>query len=160
MLEQKAADTLLQKPIEVKVGTKTYEVAKPTLATLMEVSKYIAMLPNAGTIDKEFIVPFILSNASNAGALLAKIAAVMIIGAQGIQKIAQKRKERVFRWFYRTYTETKSNVDVLGEEIANNVSCEELNTIISETLSHQRIGFFLSSIISLKGASVSEKTKS
>ena len=156
MLEQKAADTLLQKPIEVNVGTKTYEVAKPTLATLMEVSKYIAMLPNAGTIDKEFIVPFILSNASNAGALLAKIAAVMIIGAQ----IAQKRKEMVCLWFSKTRTETKSNVDVLGEEIANNVSCEELNTIISKTLSHQSIGFFLSSIISLKGASVSEKTKS
>ena len=160
MVEEKAADTILQKPIEVKVGSKTYEVAKPTLATLMEVSKYISLLPDAGTIDKNDIVPFILSNASNAGAILAKIAAVLIIGAQGIQKIAQKRKKRAFLWFYRTCTETKSNVDALSEEIAINVSCEELNGIISEALSHQSIGFFLSSIISLKGASISEKTKS
>lgn len=160
MVEQKAADTILQKPIEVKVGSKTYEVAKPTLATLMEVSRYISLLPDAGTIDENNIVPFILSNASQTGAILAKIAAVLIVGAQNIQKIAQRRKKGFLIWFSRKDTEVKTNVDVLSEEIAKNVTCEELNKIISEALSHQRIGFFLSSIISLKGANVSEKTKS
>lgn len=159
MLEERTADTILQKPIEVSIGDKKYKVAKPTLATLIEVSRYIAKLPNTGTIEKKNIVPFILSNAKDCGLILANIAAVMIIGAQNIKKVAEKRKKWRFLWFYRNETRQVSNVDLLSQEISNNLSCEDLNNIISQTLSHQSIGFFLSSIISLSGASVSEKTK-
>ena len=151
MLEERTADTLLQKGIEVSIGSKNYKVAKPTLATLIEVSKYIAKLPDVGAIDKKNIVPFILSNAKDCGPVLANIAAVLIIGAQNIKKVAEKRKKWRFLWFCRYNTVQVSNVDLLSKEISNNLSCEDLNNIISDTLSHQSIGFFLSSIISLSG---------
>lgn len=159
MLEEKTADTLLQKPIEVSIGEKTYQVARPTLATLIEVSKYIAKLPNTGTIEKKNIVPFILSNAKDCGLILANIAAVLIIGAQNIKKVSEKRKKKRFLWFCKHETIQISNIDLLSQEIANNISSEDLSKLISITLEHQNIGFFLSSIISLSGVSVTERTK-
>ena len=159
MLEQRTAETLLQKPLEIVIGDKEYEVAKPTFATLIEVSRYIAKLPKSESLDKNNVVPFILDNAEKYGNVLAEIAAVMILGAQNIKKVTAKRVKSRFLWFKRYETVQISNVEQLAHEISMNASCEELSIIISQALSHQNIGFFLSTIISLSGANLSEPTK-
>lgn len=159
MLEQRTAETLLQKPLEVTIGDKTYEVAKPTFATLIEISQYVALLPKDGDFDKNNIVPFILKNAKEYGSVLAEIAAVLILGAQNIKVVTGKRLKSHFLWFKRYEKIQISNVQQLAHEIMMNASCEELSIIISQALSHQNIGFFLSTIISLSGANLSEPTK-
>lgn len=157
MIEQKVADTLLQKPCLVKAGDKEYTVARPTLATLIEVSRYISQLPISDKIEKDKIIPFVLANAKDSGPVLAKIASVLIIGAKNVEKVPEKRNKWHFPWSKK---EKESEVENLSRELANNASCQEINAIISAALTHHKIGFFLSTIISLSGANVSEKTKS
>lgn len=156
MIEQKTANTILSKPITVDAGGKQYEVARPTIATLIEVSRCVAELTGYETIDKEKVVPFILTNAKDSGHVLARIAATLIVGVHDIEKISRKRKKIRFRLFRRKYV---SDIDKLSIELINNASSEELNEIISQALSYQQIGFFLSSIISLSGTSLTKPTK-
>lgn len=158
-LEKKVSDTILQKPIEVKFGEKSYQIARPTLATLIEVSKYASELPAEENIEKDNIVPYILNEAKGVGLILARITAVLIIGGQNIRKTRVRRLKRKFAWINFYEEEEKSNVDDLAEEIVKNASCEELSNVISLALSHQNIGFFLSIIISLKGANISQQKK-
>lgn len=155
-VEEKSAEALLQKPYEVKVGDKTYNVAKPTLATLMEVSRFVSMLPKSIETEQDNIIPCILSCASEYGRVLAKIAAILIIGIGKGDKCPQIEKNKKITWFWK---KRKSKVDILADEIINSASCEEISSIISGALSYQKIGFFLSTIISLSGANVSSPTK-
>lgn len=157
-IENKTADTILQKPIELKVGGNVYYVAKPTLATLIEVSRCISMLPKVGKIDNNEVIPFILSNASKYGRILAHIAAILIVGIGNDKKTSKNKNKWKIRWFQKKKRQSK--IDLMTEEIMNNASCKEISEIISGALSYQGIGFFLSTIISLSGANVIEKTKS
>ena len=43
--EAKVADAILQEPIVVTIDGTRYEVAQPTIATLIKASKYISYLP-------------------------------------------------------------------------------------------------------------------
>lgn len=156
-LEDRAAEALLQKPFELKIGNNVYKVAKPTLATLMEVSRYVSMLPKSFHKDANDVVPYILANADKYGRVLASIAAVLIVGIGNGVKRPQIGKKPKIRWFWQKRKADK--IEIIIDEIMNTASCEEISEIISGALSYQGIGFFLSTIISLSGASVSEKTK-
>lgn len=156
-VEDKAAEVLLQKPLELKVGNNVYKIAKPTLATLMEVSRYVAMLPNIEKIEQKDAVSFVLSNANKYGRVLANIAAVLIVGIGNKSKCRQNEKKRKIKWFWQQRKPNK--IELMSDEIMNSASCEEVCMIISGALSYQKIGFFLSTIISLGGANISERTK-
>ena len=156
-VEDRVAETILQKPMELKVGGQVYKVAKPTLATLIEVSRYIAMLPKADEIDKNDYISYILLNASKYGRVLANIAAVLIVGINQDTKVPQNENCKKIRWFWQKKKAGK--IEAMADEIMNSASCQEISEIISGALSYQSIGFFLSTIISLSGVNVSEKTK-
>lgn len=156
-LEDRTAEAILQKPLEIKVGNKVYKVAKPTLATLMEVSRYVSKLPKSFHEDSNDLVPYILANANKYGRILAIIAAVLIVGIGNGIKRPQIEKKPKIRWFWKKKKSDK--IEIMADEIMNTASCEEICNIISVALSYQHIGFFLSTIISLSGANVSERTK-
>lgn len=156
-VEDKAAEVLLQKPLELKVGNNVYKIAKPTLATLMEVSRYVAMLPKVEKIEQNEIITFVLSNANKYGRVLANIAAVLIVGIGKESKCRQNEKKGKIKWFWKKNKPNK--IELMADEIMNSASCEEICRLISGALSYQSIGFFLSTIISLGGANISERTK-
>lgn len=143
--ENKVSETLLQKPIEVKIGNTTYYVEKPKLSTLYLVSKDISELMLSDAINKDDIVPCILNMINNDAERQAKIIATFILGGKII------RKER--------FNPFKKSLQKLTEEVFDNVDCEQANRIISECLSFGSIGFFLQTTISLRGANLSEPTK-
>lgn len=158
--ENKTADTILQKPYEVEAGGKTYTIARPTLATLIEVSKYISGMPKMEDMQKGDILPFVLSHAKDCGEAFGRIAATLIIGAANISEPNRKSVKPKLLGFIRKSKKGNSNVDKLSRELTLNASMEEIFNIISAGLSYQKIGFFLNSIIFLSGANVLEKTKS
>lgn len=157
--EQRTAATILQKPLEVQAGGKTYQVARPTFGTLIEISRYVKQLPKATGIKKQDVVPYILSIAGESGATIAKIAALLIIGESNITYHTERRVKRQFLCFKTYEKTTTSNVDDLAAELTRTASPEEMNRIINEALSFQDIGFFLSTIISLGAANVLEPTR-
>lgn len=159
MVEQKTAETILQKPLEIQVGGKTYQVARPTFGTLIEISPYVKQLPNITEVKKEDLVPYILSVAGKYGSIIAKIAAILIIGGQNIMYHKVKRLKSKFLCFKRYENVMVSNVDELADKLIRNASPEEMNRIINLAIGYQDIGFFLSTIISLSAANVLEPTK-
>lgn len=54
-IEQKAAETILQTPVEVKVGSKTYMTAPPSTATLILASEAVSRLPHV-VLDPKNVV--------------------------------------------------------------------------------------------------------
>lgn len=159
IVEQKTAETILQKPLEVQAGGKTYQVARPTFGTLIEISQYVRKLPNTSEVKKDDLVPYILSIAGENGKIVAKIAALLIIGSKNIMYHKKKRLKSKFLCFKWYENVPVCNVDELADELMQNASSKEMNNIINQTLGYQEIGFFLSTIISLSAANVLEPTK-
>lgn len=146
-VEARTAETILQTPYVVKAGDKEYKIARPTPATLIEVSKHIARLPKDEKIDENDVARYILSVASAHYPTLIEIATVLVCGAQPptanpIRAICRKIRLREVR-------------NALRYKATN----EEVWHIISSCLSYQQIGFFLNNIISLAGANVTAPTK-
>ena len=158
--EQRTAETILQKPFEVQAGGKTYTVARPTFGTLIELSPYVKQLPNVSDVKKEDLVPYILSVAGRYGKIVAKMAALLIIGGQNIAYHKVKRLKSRFLCFKRYESVMVSNVDELADELIRTASPQEMNRIINQAMGYQDIGFFLSTIISLGAANVLEPTRS
>ena len=54
-LEEKAADTILQRAAKVKIGGTEYEAAPPSIATLILVSEAVSRLPQRKLDDKSIV---------------------------------------------------------------------------------------------------------
>ena len=159
-IEGKTADAISQRPLVVSAGGKEYHVARPTLGTLIEISRHVGRLPRVGKVERKDIVPYILSMAGDSGETVARIAAILVIGEGNIEYRTERRPIGRFLWLTRYGTVKVSNVDTLADELRHNASPEEISVLVREALGYQNIGFFLSTIISLAGANVLEPTMS
>lgn len=136
-LEQKVSGTVLQEPFTVEAGGRTYEVARPTLATLAAVSALVSGIPSPGRLGREEAVPYILASAKRDAPTLSRVAATLILGAP-----RPGWRRALLRW--RAWR--------LSRQLMYSASSEEIDTLVTRALTHQNIGFFLSTIISLGGA--------
>lgn len=89
-IEKRVAETILQQPTEIKVGSKTYEVAPPSVATIILVSQYVAKLPRV-KFSKDRVLEDTLLYAQDCSAL-GNIVAVLILGAKVINADIAKRR--------------------------------------------------------------------
>lgn len=144
MVENRVSETILEKPVTVKVAGRVFNVARPTLATLMEVSRISAKFPSELPSKDVNALQYVLSKARDYGDLIAEVAAVLINGS----------KPQKIRWFWR-----KNKEEDIKAWLINNASCEEICNIVTVALNHQKIGFFLSTFISLSGTSLTKPTK-
>ena len=160
-IEEKAAEVLLQKPLSVTIGGKEYQVAKPTLATLAEVSSILSQIRKVENSKEQNIVQEVLARAKDDVPKLALIAATLIIGGGNITYHTERREiGRIFGIFKRYEKVTVNNAQTLAEELARTASPAEMHVLVTKALSYQGVGFFLSTIISLGAASVTAPTKS
>ena len=81
-IESRVADTVLQRPEEIKIGDRTYTVAPPSVATLILVSEAVSRMP-AIDIDRNRIVQGTLAGAKDCRPL-GEILAIMILGAKAL----------------------------------------------------------------------------
>ena len=84
--EAKVADAILQEPIVVTIDGTRFEVAQPTIATLIKASKYISYLP-AFDIEATDVLSEVLRNAKDCK-IIGKIVATLILGAR---RLAENR---------------------------------------------------------------------
>ncbi len=84
MIEQKVAETLLQKEIVATLSGKTYKVAPPCMATLVLMSEQIGFLIK-GDLNNENFLENVFNNVEHAEKV-AKSFAIMIIGAKELKK--------------------------------------------------------------------------
>lgn len=144
MIEERVSEAVLQKPITINVAGRVINIARPTLATLIEVSRLSARFPNELPSKDVSMLQFVLANAKDYGDLMAEIAAVLINGS--------KRKKR--QWFW-----SRNKEEDVKKWLIENANCEEICNIVTVALNHQKIGFFLSTFISLSATNLTKPTR-
>lgn len=139
-IEAKVKDTILAKAIMVQVGSKTYEVAPPTIATLILASEAVSRIPKF-TLDPEKLVQECFCIARHTR-FLGEIAAILILGAQR-SELREKIPQRGFFSRLRAlFSRRRTQKDQLTDEILLNLSPKELFKVISQVMSTLELSDF------------------
>jgi hypothetical protein len=159
-LEYFVSKEVLQEREEIKIGGFTFNVAPPTVATMILVSRYISQLPNFDIESKsEDVLKQVLAIAPDCDCL-GDIAAIMILGSKDI---VQKKKVPQLRLFGRTILSKEIDFDytrTLGRKIIDILDPKELNELLGKLFARTKPDFFFGTIIFLNEANLLRKTKS
>lgn len=160
-LEQKAADTILQKAAKVTIGGKEYEAAPPSIATLILVSEAVSRLPQR-QLDKNALVSECLGVAKYCKPL-GDIAAVLVLGARTYrEKIETPQTARKWRFWQRSgrkQTKHRTQGEVLAQEILETYSPHKLYDLIAMLLQRMDLADFFALTTFLTEVNLLRETK-
>lgn len=147
-IEEKVAETILQKADEIKVGEKVYKVAPPTTATLILASEAVSRLPK-DVLDPNKVVEESLSVAKDCKAL-GEIAAIMILGARHLTETRKVREKREKRYLFGLikksgWVEVEKTIDrkaELAQELLDTYSPKDMNILVGALLQKMELGDF------------------
>lgn len=162
-IESRAADTILEKKIgTVEIDGVTYDIAPPTVATLILVSQIISRLPVVERVTGAAVVNAVLHHAKDFNAL-GELAAVMILGAKNL---TEKREIVTYtrKWFglRRVKCVREEIIDrksILAERIIQTLSPTELHNLIISRLNNLDIPSFFVITTSLSEANMLKPTR-
>lgn len=149
-IRKKTAEAILETPTRVKVGEKEYEVAPPTCATLIEVSRRMPDVPLVETMGD--MVNEVLASARDSRPIF-EIVAVLILGAKEVRR---GEKVKVGKWPFR---QTKSRLELLTEELMDECSPSEIKAMCAEILSRMEVKDFFEFTASLQEVSLIQMTR-
>jgi hypothetical protein len=156
-IENRVADTILQKPYKVEVGGVTYEVAPPSIATLVIVSSLVAKLPQVNLNEKNILLETL--KVAKDCSLLGDIVATLILGADNLEEekvIVQKRCFGIIR------EEVKIKIDnqhILSDKILKKLTPRQVNNTTIEILNRMEVGDFFGLTASLIEVNLTKPTK-
>lgn len=159
-LEEKAADTILQRAAIVKIGGKEYEAAPPSIATLILVSEAVSRLPQRKLDDKS-IVSECLAVAKDCRPL-GDIAAIMILGARHINDKTNDPHTEQKGWFRRLFSRKSNTVtkkEALAQEIIDTYTPSELHGLITMLLQRMDLADFFALTTFLTEVNLLRQTK-
>lgn len=168
-IESKVAATILQQPIEVNIGSEVYNVAPPSVATLILASEAAARMPQI-SLDEKKIIDEALAVARYCRPI-GEFAAILILGAKsqnGIREVEERQPRRVLgiRCGHRTVKrqEEYDAKQELAARLLEDLTPRELYQLIARLLQQMQIGdffgvtTFLTEINLLRPTKVDEKT--
>lgn len=157
-IEQKAAQTILQEPEVVSIGGKTYNVAPPSVATLILVSAGISRLPHI-RLDEKRVAEEVLSVAKDCREL-GNIAATLILGAKQVNEIVEKRRGLWgFLGTRRTVKRRETKMERLSRELLEETSPRDLHNMIAQLLMKMQVSDFFGLTTFLTGINLMRPTK-
>lgn len=162
-IEQKVADALLQQTEKVKVGAEEYDVAPPTIATLVMVSGIISTLPKT-TLDTENLVQESLRVARHTECL-GKIASVLILGAKRAKEKRKGYRIETRKRFFGLFSTDEAVefeycvADRLAEEINETFSPSRLHELIAKLLNGMELADFFAITTFLTEVNMLKATK-
>lgn len=139
-IEEKAAEVILQRPMEVVVGERTYTVAQPSVATLILVSEQVSTLPRIVT-DAQKVVEESLSIAKDCKAV-GDIAAILILGARHLTETEETEKKAVKRYLWGL---VRRETVVVEEKVVNRK--EQLARELLETYTPKELYLLVASLL-------------
>lgn len=143
MIEKYVSEIINEDYFEVEINGKKINVAQPTTATLIEVSKFIGQLPNLN-IDENRNLTLEALRVARDCEFVGELIATLILGKKRLR--AQKKWQK---------DKKKELARILLEELTP----KELNRLGNEILSKMDIAFFLGFIISLQEVNLTKPTK-
>lgn len=163
-IESRVAAVILERSVgSIDIDGETFNIAPPSLATLILVSEIISTLPIVEEVKhKDDRIYSALHYAKDFKAI-GEIAAVLILGAKNLTE----KKERVIekRCLFglirrrKTITETIDRKAQLAEAILKNVRPSIIYNVIIERLKQNEIATFFAITTSLNAANILKPTK-
>ncbi len=147
-IEERTGDAVLQTSQTIQLGGKTYEVAKPTVATVIRLSELTSHLTDAKIEKDTQILSYVLENAKDC-TVIGEIIATLICGYH-------KSTKKPFRGLFKKRINPVKN---LSRTILEQCSPAELNAAVVKLLGMQQIAFFFSTITSLREKNILKPTK-
>lgn len=144
--EERVAQTILQQPTIIKVGSKEYAVAPPSTATLILVSATASTLPSIA-LDEEKLVETSLHIAKDCAAI-GDILAILILGAKHVNDIVTRTEERKVKRLWGLFSRKmlvevkESKREQLSRELLEELSPRKLQALLAQLLSIMEIGDF------------------
>lgn len=155
-IEQKTAQTLLQEPMVVRVGHRTYKAPQPTYGTLVKVSEIIATNEKELILDSQDITPGILRFAKDS-TYVADALSVLILGAKRLKWCLKNVLLDIL--FRITHGTLKSPRKYLAEEIMCECTNEQLNDLFGELVGAMNVKDFFAVITFLADVTITRPTK-
>lgn len=149
-IEQFVAETILQDSTVINIAGKDYNVAPPSVATLIEASALISRIPDMIIDEDKDIMSSVLANAHKCN-FLGDLAAVLILGKRNLKGV----KKSLFGLLKRPV----DNKEILSKIILEQLDAEELQRLIVELLQRMKVSFFFSTTIFLKEVNLTKPTK-
>ena len=162
-IESKVASAILERPIAtIELDGVTYNIAPPSIATLILVSEIVSTLPQVEPISRDNITSFVLHNAKDYR-MLGDIVAVLILGAKGLIE-TKTHKTVKSRFFGLKKVKTEETVIVdrkaeLSKIILDNIRPSVMLNIIIRRLNDLEIGDFFGITTSLSEINLLKPTK-
>lgn len=151
---EETAKAILQRETTIKIGKDTYQVAPPTIATLIEVSARIAKLDFDEPQEEETQLNYVLRNARKAKSI-PEVLALLILGEQ--KAFAPETwTTKIARWLR---LEPKSAFEELAHQLATQHTPEELMQAFVEVLSKMEVESFFAISTFLRRVNVIEPKK-
>lgn len=144
-IEKDIKDTILEKPIEIELGGRTFVVTRPTVATMISISEYTAELPTVETKDDNVKTALALGEHSH---IIANVLAILILGERKYILSFLNWRYWIDKWKFKKMVTFISNQDI-----------EEVNNALMETIGLHKLGFFLGIITFLNDINLMKKTK-
>lgn len=156
-IEQKTAETILEKPRTIVVGNETFQVAPPTTATIIEVSELVSQLPAIPT-DSNNIAQEALLIAKDCR-ILGDIVAVLVLGEANLEETRVTKKRRFFGLITETKTEIIDRKKELSKKLLRTLSPSKLNQLVIQILSGMEIADFFGLTTSLIEINITRQTR-
>lgn len=142
-LQERTAETILQTPKVIRVGKRSYTVAPPSCATLIEISKIIPSVPLVDLYGDQ--IDEALAAAKDCRPVFEQLA-ILILGAKAIRD----DRKSIFR---------KNRLRTLTDELMYEYSPKEANKLRGELLGMMEVQDFFVLTASLQEISLIQKTR-
>jgi hypothetical protein len=164
-IEKRVAGAILQEPSgKLTINGQTYEVAPPSIATLISVSSLVQELPKT---DRDAGVLSEVLRTAKDSKVIGEIAATLILGAKRIRerrmvrvRIPAKRKWNWRRLSFTDQTQKETTeLQCLSETILDEVPPKELSELIGKRLIDMQVGDFFALTTSLSEIRMTKSTR-
>lgn len=156
-IEQKVSETVLQKKHNVVIGGATYEVAPPSIATLILVSELVTRMPDYEP-DREYILRDALVVAKDCK-VLGEIVAVLVLGADGLIQERKETKTYLFGAIKKEKTVSFDAKACISNTVLHQMSPKKVNEMVIDLLETMEIADFFQLTASLREVNLIRRTK-
>lgn len=148
-IERQVANAILQKDIEIVIGSRKVKVPRPTLGTMIEVSR---MISEFGISDVKTDLQNALSETLRVAKDSDKLADILALLILGTKKAVSRIK------IFGISITIKDRQKRLKKEILENLSPKPIAEAIAAIMGEMECGFFLSIITILKQGNILKPT--
>lgn len=153
-IETKTAQTILEKPTEIRIAGQTYQALPPTLGTLILLSEQIADIPFEEFDKGKSMCDFFKLSKHNIR--IAKGLAIMILGSE---KVLYLNKEKPTFWQKIIRKKPQNELSSLTEKIIHQMPISQMIITFTTLLGQTHVADFLTLITFLQDTNVLKPTR-